>query len=75
MKQTTIQIHPESKKELESLREHKRETYEDIIMKLVSKVKSQETEVVTALISGYKEMAEDSLNIAKEWSITEKELD
>ncbi len=75
MKQTTIQIHKKSKKELDKLKEYDRETYEDVIMKLVKMFKSQKVKQMTKLADGYEEMKEDSKNIVEEWTVTEKELD
>lgn len=74
MKHTTIQIHKEAKKELDKLKEYSRETYEDVIIKLIKMVKSQRVKQMTRMAEGYKEMAEDSKKIVKEWAITEKEL-
>jgi len=75
MKQTTIQIHKEVKKELDKLKEYSRETYEDVIVKLIKMVKTQKVKQMTKMAEGYKEMAEESRRIVKEWAITEKELD
>ena len=75
MKQTTIQIHKEAKKELDKLKEYDRETYEDVIMKLVKVFRAQKAKQMTKMVEGYKEMGEDSKKIVKDWVITEKELD
>ena len=75
MKQTTIQIHKEAKGELDKLKEYSRETYEDVIMKLIKMFKSQKVKQMTKMAEGYEEMAGDSKKIVKEWAVTEKELD
>lgn len=72
MTQTTIQIHEKSKKELDKLKEYNRETYEDVIIKLIATFKSQKSSQLKRMAEGYTEMAEDSKKIAKEWSTTEK---
>ncbi len=64
---TTIQIHEETKKALEQAKERKTETYEDVIKTLLQQVEKQKREQEQLMIEGYKEMAEESLKITKEW--------
>ena len=71
MTQTTIQIHEKSKRELDKLKEYSRETYEDVIIKLIDMFKSQRVAQLKRMAEGYKEMAEDSKKIVREWSTTE----
>lgn len=71
---TTIQIHKDVKEELNKLKENVRETYEDVISKLILIFKQIKNAEKLDLIEGYKEMAKDSLKIAKEWEVTEREL-
>ena len=66
---TTIQLNEEVKKELDRMKSNK-ETYEEVIlnlMKIAEKCKREQEEL---MIEGYKEMAEESLKIAKEWEGT-----
>ena len=55
---TTIQIQKSLKKELDSLREYKRETYADIIKKLIERFKKQEESEL--------ELSEEALKAIKE---------
>lgn len=66
---TTIQLNEDVKKSLDKLKTNK-ETYEEIILKLMQIVEKQKREQEQLLIEGYKEMAEESLKIAKEWEGT-----
>jgi len=72
---TTIQVHEALKQEIQSFREHSRETYEDILKRLIQMVRLQETSKNKDLVSGYEEMAEDSKKIAKVWAVTETDLE
>ena len=64
---TTIQIHENVKKALDKLKEDK-ESYEEVILKLMEKTEMERRKNKELLIEGYKEMAQDSLNINEEWS-------
>lgn len=66
---TTIQLNESVKKELDKLKNEK-ETYEDVILKLMIFSEKQKRNQKELLIEGYKEMAEDSLRITKEWEGT-----
>ena len=59
---TTIQIPISLKRELDSIKEYKRETYADVIMKLVLRVKEDEEadlELSEEVLKGIKESRED----------------
>jgi len=59
---TTIQIQKSLKKELDSLREYKRETYADIIKKLIERFKEREEselELSEEVLKAIKEARED----------------
>ena len=71
---TTIQIHEKVKQELDTLKKNK-ESYEQVISKLLELVEKQKRSHNGLLIEGYKEMAEESLKVTKEWSKTEKVWD
>ena len=71
---TTIQIHEKVKKELDKIKEEK-ESYEEVILKLMEKVEMEKRKNKELLIEGYKEMAEDSLKINEEWSNADVDWD
>ncbi|MBS3149132.1 hypothetical protein J4455_00355 [Candidatus Woesearchaeota archaeon] len=72
---TSIQIHEKVKKELDSLKESSKETYEDVIVKMMKSVEKNKREQKKLLIEGYKEMAEESLKINKEFEAIEEDFD
>lgn len=72
---TTIQIHENIKNALESLKETPKESYEEVIVKMMSKLEKQKREQRKLLIEGCKEMAEDSLKITKEFKHADAEID
>ncbi|HLC73058.1 MAG TPA: hypothetical protein VJH20_00305 [Candidatus Nanoarchaeia archaeon] len=72
---TSIQIHEKVKKELDSLKENSKETYEDVIVKMMKSIEKNKREQKKLLIEGCIEMAEDSLKITKEWAATDSKLD
>ena len=63
---TTIQIHKEVKNELDQLKTGK-ETYEEIVVKMIRNIEEQRRKQRALLIEGYKEMARESLRINKEF--------
>ncbi len=71
---TTIQLNENIKKRLEKMKNNK-ETYEDIIVKLIDEAENEKRKQKELLIEGCKEMAEDSLRITKEWEPTDFSLD
>ncbi len=72
---TTIQIRENVKDELDRLKETDKETYEEVILNLMKFVEKYKKEQKKLLVEGYKEMAEESLSIDKEWSVTDKGWD
>lgn len=72
---TTIQIRENVKDELDRLKETDKETYEEVILNLMKFVEKYKKEQKKLLVEGYKEMAEESLFIDKEWSVTDKGWD
>ncbi len=68
---TTIQVHEEVKKELENLKESNKESYEDVILRLVYEAEKKKRYDKKLMIEGCKAMAKDSLKIVKEWEPTE----
>ena len=66
---TSIQLNEDVKKALDRLKSNK-ETYEDIIVKMINQVDEQKRKQEELLIEGCKEMYDDMLKIAKEWEGT-----
>lgn len=71
---TTIQIREKVKNQLDKLKINK-ESYEEIIINLMKIVEKQKREQEQLLIEGYKEMAEESLKITKEFEAIEEDFD
>ena len=72
---TTIQLNEHVKLALDKMKSSKKDTYEDIIVKMIKESKNEKMKVRELLIEGYKEMAEESLKITKEWESTDAEMD
>jgi hypothetical protein len=66
---TTIQLNENVKNALDRLKSNK-ETYEEVILNLMKIAEKHKREQEQLLIEGYKEMAEESLRIAREWECT-----
>lgn len=71
---TTIQLNENVKKALDRMKTNK-ETYEEVILNLMKVAEKCKREQQQLLIEGYKEMAEESLKITKEWENTDTTLD
>jgi len=71
---TTIQLNENVKKILDRLKTG-RETYEEVIVKMMNNLEEQKRSQEELLIEGYKEMAEESLKIAKEFEAIEEDFD
>ena len=71
---TTIQIHKETKDQLESIKE-KNESFEDVIERLIEKNELEKRMNKKRMIEGCKEMAEEILRITKEWEPIDNKLD
>lgn len=71
---TTIQLNENIKNNLDKLKTSK-ETYEQVIISLMKFFENQKRKQKELLIEGYKEMAEESLRICKEWEAVDTELD
>ena len=72
---TTIQLREDVKQELDKLKESKKETYEDVILNLMKVAEEQIRKQKKLLAEGYKEMAEESLRITKEWEKVDMDWD
>ena len=71
---TTIQIHDNVKNELDRLKEGK-QTYEEIILKMIRVIEQQKRKQKELIIEGCKVMAKENLKIMKEFSAIDSELD
>ena len=71
---TTIQLHEDVKSELDRLKEGK-QTYEEIILKMIRVIEQQKRKQRELLIEGCKEMAKDMLRINKEWESVDADID
>jgi predicted CopG family antitoxin len=71
---TSIQIHENVKNELDRLKEGK-QTYEEVILKIIKTVEQQKRGQKELLIEGCKEMAKENIKIMKEFSTVDNELD
>ena len=67
---TTIQLTENVKKMLERLKEKRNESYEDVIVKLISESENDKRKIEELLIEECKEMADETLKITKEWEGT-----
>ena len=71
---TTIQLNENVKTALDRLKTNK-ETYEDIIVKMINQIDKQRRIHVELMIEGAKETAEESLKITKEFEAIEEDFD
>ena len=71
---TTIQLNENVKSALDRLKSNK-ETYEEVILNLMKIAEKCKREKEQLLIEGYKEMAEESLKINKEFEAIEEDFD
>jgi predicted CopG family antitoxin len=71
---TTIQLNEDVKRALDRMKTSK-ETYEDIIVKMINEVDEQKRKHVELMIEGAKETAEESLKITKEFELIEDDFD
>ncbi len=72
---TTIQINENVKKSLEKMKETGKETYEEIIVKMMKQIEEQKRRNIDLMIEGAKETAEESLRITKEFEIIDEDFD
>ena len=71
---TTIQLNENVRDALDRLKD-KKETYEEVILNLMKIADKCKREQDLLLIEGYKEMAEESLKINKEFEAIEEDFD
>ena len=71
---TTIQIHEKIKHQLDSLKEEK-ESYENVVARLILQAEKQKRNQENLLKEGYKEMTQEALKTTKDWSSSDKDWD
>lgn len=71
---TTIQLSEQTKNSLNEIK-LERETYESLIIRMMQLLEIKKRQQEELLIEGYKEMAEESLKIAKEFEAIEEDFD
>ncbi len=72
---TTIQLHKTIARQLLKFRESPKETYEDVIARLISDVEHKEEDGRRLLKEGYLEMAADMKKLGKEWETADAAWD
>ena len=70
---TTIQVHEKVKKALDKLKEEK-ESYEEVILKLMEKAETEKRKNKELLKEGCLAMAEENLKITKEFEAIRDDL-
>ena len=71
---TTIQLNENVKNALDRLKSNK-ETYEDLIVKMINQIDEQKRKHIELMIEGAKETAEESLKITKEFEAIDEDFD
>ncbi len=71
---TTIQLNENVKSALDRLKSNK-ETYEDLIVRMMDQIDEQRRKNIDLMIEGAKETAEESLKITKEFEAIEEDFD
>ena len=71
---TTIQLNENVKNALDRLKTNK-ETYEQVILNLMEIAEKHKREQEQLLIEGCRVMAEDMIEINKEWEVTDSDFD
>lgn len=72
---TTIQLNENVKRALNRMKENSRQTYEDVIVSMMKKIKEDKKNFEELMIEGAKETAEESLKITKEFEAIEEDFD
>ncbi|NOZ80595.1 MAG: hypothetical protein GXP63_02885 [DPANN group archaeon] len=68
---TTIQLSEQVKQQLERQKTSSRETYEEVIIRLMTSFAKMEQDKERLLKEGYLEMAEETARMNREWSAAE----
>jgi len=71
---TTIQLRENIKDALGKMKKSPRESFEDVILKLLKIAEEQKRKQENLMIEGCKEMAKDSLRICEEFKYADAEI-
>lgn len=71
---TTIQLRENIRDALGRMKENPRESFEDVILKLLKIAEEQKRKREDLMIEGCKEMAEESLKICEEFKYADAEI-
>ncbi len=71
---TSIQLNENVKKDLDKIKSNK-ETYEEVIVRMMKQLEEQKRKQRELLIEGCKEMAEDMIKITKKFEAADSEID
>ena len=72
---TTIQLNDEIKRALSRLKQNERDTYEDVIVRMMREARRRRNKSIDLLEEGYREMARTSIETTQEWSAAESTWD
>ena len=72
---TTIQLNENVKDSLDRMKERGKETYEEVIVKMMKQIEEQKRRHIDLMIEGAKETAEESLKITKEFEAIDEDFD
>lgn len=72
---TTIQLNENVKKSLDRMKETGKETYEEIIVKMMRTIEEQKRRYIDLMIEGAKETADESLEITKGFDAIDEDFD
>ncbi len=72
---TTIQLNENVKNSLDRMKERGKETYEEVIVKMMKQIEEQKRRHIDLMIEGAKETAEESLKITKEFEAIDEDFD
>ena len=70
---TTIQIHTDVKMQLDKLKSNRNQSYEEVILELITYSDKEKRKQNDLLVEGYKKWARESSYITKEWSKTDED--
>ncbi len=72
---TTIQLSEKIKMALSKMKKNNRETYEEVIVRMIKTINDSKSDKESLLREGYKEMAKTTEKTHKEWSLTDSGWD
>ncbi|MBU1201463.1 MAG: hypothetical protein KJ583_02780 [Nanoarchaeota archaeon] len=72
---TTIQLNDDVKMALSKMKISNKETYEDVIVRMIKQIDESKNDKIDILKKGYEEMSQTSSSINDEWSSADKQWD